>query len=166
MQPERRKQSLPNSCDDDEDEVLDESSDVLDPLTYFSPHVIDRRQTYITEVALAADRRVLAAALATFSIEIYVLENDDSFKHSGTLVGHRNTVTGLSLGATAKDPLFSSSEDGCVKEWDLNSLTEVHRHAPFLHLTTCSQLFILPTFPRFPGAMISPVDTGLSAQQH
>jgi WD40 repeat protein len=137
MHPGPRKQSLPTSCDVDDDEVLDEASEVLDPLIYFSPHLIDRRQTYITEVAVAGDVRVLAASLATFSIEIYMLENADRFKHIGTLVGHRNTVTGLSLGATANDPLFSSSEDGCVKEWDLISLTEVHRHAPLLPHTTC-----------------------------
>lgn len=75
---------------------------------------------YITHLERSCDGGVVAAALSSLEIKLY---SSQTMLSLGQLSGHTDPLTQLAFSPADCHALFSASEDGTVRGWDVRSLS-------------------------------------------
>lgn len=75
---------------------------------------------YITHLERSCDGAQVATALSSLQINLY---SSDAMLANGQLSGHTGPLTQLAFAPSDSHALFSASEDGTVRGWDVRSLS-------------------------------------------
>ena len=75
---------------------------------------------YITHLERSCDGGQVATALSSLKINLY---SSDTMLANGQLSGHTDALTQLAFAPSDNHALFSASEDGTVRGWDVRSLS-------------------------------------------
>lgn len=85
-------------------------------------------QCYVLHVAATADLTSVAASLSNNTIKLYSAREAGGLSFVGTFDRHTDTITSISYPlADTPHALYSSSEDGSVRGWDVRSGQQVER---------------------------------------
>lgn len=75
---------------------------------------------YITHLERSCDGGQVAIALSSLKVNLY---SSDTMLTNGQLSGHTGPLTQLAFAPSDSHALFSASEDGTVRGWDVRSLS-------------------------------------------